>query len=159
MFKKILVPLDGSELAAKILPQVEELAKLSQAQVILISVGSSRIGGVTEASAASLSAAEAQIRFPVIKYLEETAAALKAKGLEAMWVYEQGSPAREIIAYAQQHQVDLITLASHGTGEVAWVLGSVAEKVASHATVPVLLLRVLEPPPPLHKSELAYFSM
>jgi nucleotide-binding universal stress UspA family protein len=159
MFKKILVPLDGSELAAKILPQVEDLAKLARAQVILISVGSTRIGAATEASPETLQAVEAQIRLPVVKYLQETAAALKAKGLEATWVYEQGSPAREIIAYAQQHQVDLIALASHGTGEVAWVLGSVAEKVASHATVPVLLLRVLVQPPPLHKSELAYFSM
>ena len=40
MFKKILVPLDGSELAAKILPKVEELAKLCDAQVTLISVSS-----------------------------------------------------------------------------------------------------------------------
>jgi len=40
-------------------------------------------------------------------------------------------------------------MATHGRGEVAWVLGSVAEKVVSHATVPVLLFRVLglKPPP------------
>ena len=41
MFKKILVPLDGSDLAAKILPQVEELAKQAKAQVTLLAVGSS----------------------------------------------------------------------------------------------------------------------
>ena len=48
MFKKILVPLDGSELAAKILPQVGDLAKLAQGQVILMSVGSTRIGPADE---------------------------------------------------------------------------------------------------------------
>jgi hypothetical protein len=40
--------------------------------------------------------------------------------------------------------MDLIAMATHGRGEVAWVLGSVAEKVVSHATVPVLLFRSLE---------------
>ncbi len=159
MFKKILVPLDGSELAAKILPQVVDLANLDQAQVILMSVGSTRIGPASEVISGSNAAAEAQIKVPVVKYLEETAAALRLQGLQVFWVYEQGSPAREIITYAQQHQVDLIALASHGTGEVVWLLGSVAEKVVRHAPVPVLVFRVLEPPPPPHKSELAYFSM
>jgi nucleotide-binding universal stress UspA family protein len=60
----------------------------------------------------------------------------------------EGSPAREIIAYAEQNGMDLIAIATHGKGEVAWVLGSVAEKVVTHATVPVLLLRVLELKPP-----------
>jgi hypothetical protein len=39
-------------------------------------------------------------------------------------------------------------MSTHGKGEVAWVLGSVAEKVVSHATVPVLLLRVMKVKPP-----------
>jgi len=47
-------------------------------------------------------------------------------------------------------------MATHGTGEVAWVLGSTAEKVVSHATVPVLLFRVIEFKPPLLKE--VYFA-
>jgi nucleotide-binding universal stress UspA family protein len=44
--------------------------------------------------------------------------------------------------------MDLIAMATHGRGEVAWVLGSTAEKVVSHATVPVLLYRIIKTGPP-----------
>ncbi|MBM4272794.1 MAG: hypothetical protein FJ139_11665, partial [Deltaproteobacteria bacterium] len=43
---------------------------------------------------------------------------------------------------------------THGRGEIAWILGSVAEKVVSHAIVPVLLMRVIEPHPLMEKSNL-----
>jgi nucleotide-binding universal stress UspA family protein len=57
----------------------------------------------------------------------------------------EGHPAVEIIAYAKDYDIDLIAMSTHGKGEVAWVLGSVAEKVVAHATVPVLLFRVVVP--------------
>ena len=157
MFDKILVPLDGSDLAAKVLPQAEDLAKTHNAQLVLLMVGSAAVGEVNESSPEAKG--EAVARLPAVKYLEETTAALQAKGLNAAWVYKQGTPAREIMAYAADHQMDLIVLGTHGAGEIAWLLGSVAQKVVSHAPVPVLLIRVLEPKPPEHKSELDYFSM
>jgi len=158
VFNKILVPLDGSELAGKVLPQAEDLAKSFHAHLVLLTVGSAQVGEIGEASPETRS--EAVARLPAVKYLEQTTAALQAKGLNATWVYKQGaSPAQEIIAYAADHRMDLIVMASHGAGEIAWLLGSVAQKVVSHAPVPVLLVRVLQPKPPEHKSELDYFSM
>lgn len=158
MFAKILVPLDGSELAGKVIPQAEDLAKSFNAQLVLLTVGSAEVGEIGEASPETRS--EAIARLPAIKYLRETAAASQAKGLNATWVYRQGTtPAQEIIGYAADHQMDLIVMASHGAGEIAWLLGSVAQRVVSHASVPVLLVRVLQPKPPEHKSELDYFSM
>lgn len=154
MFKKILVPLDGSELAAKILPQIEELAKLSQARVTLMTIGSqSTSEAVAEATPEVIKNAMAHERKVAENYLKQTADALKQKGITTEWVYKEGMPAREVIAYAAEQQMDLIALASHGRGEVAWVLGSVAERIVSHATVPVLLLRVIEFKPPLLKEE------
>ena len=50
-------------------------------------------------------------------------------------------------------------MATHGRGEVAWVLGSVAEKVVSHATVPVLLFRVLGMKPPKTKTDFLDYSI
>lgn len=157
MFKNILVPLDGSELAAKIIPKVEELAGLFKARVVLMTIGSADIGEIAESSPQAVP--EAVANLPAVRYLRQTAAALKAQGLNATWVYRPGQPAREIVAYAAANNLDLIALASHGAGEIAWVLGSVAEKVVRRATVPVLLLRVLEAKPPVQKDELAYFSM
>lgn len=68
-----------------------------------------------------------------------------------------GVPAREIIRYADEHQLDLIALATHGRGEVAWLLGSIAKKVITHASVPVLLFRVLGEEPPSLKGEVKDF--
>jgi nucleotide-binding universal stress UspA family protein len=153
MFKKILVPLDGSDLAAKIIPQVETLAKASNAQVTLLSVGSSDICAFEPTKAGEAPCPET----PLANQLEQLTAKLKLAGLEANWVYRLGRhPAQEIVAYADGNQMDLIALASHGAGAVAWVLGSVAKRVIDHATVSVLLLRVAEIEPPTLKSEMFY---
>jgi len=156
MFKKILVPLDGSDLAGKILPQVEELAKQVKAQVTLLAVGSSDTCAGGGAPPETLKEGAACPEFPLARYLEQTAANLRAQGVQAEWVYKQGNPAKEIVAYAAQNNVDLIAIASHGGGEIAWILGSVAQKVITHATVSLLLWRVTEPKPPELKSEMYY---
>jgi nucleotide-binding universal stress UspA family protein len=154
MFKKILVPLDGSKLAEKILPQVEKLAKCHKAKVTLITIGGyGMVETVGEATPAIIEEASKHVKEEAEEYLAGISTALKKKGVPANWVYREGMPARGIIAYAADHKMDLIALASHGRGEVAWVLGSVAEKVISHATVPVLLVRVIEFKPPLLKEE------
>jgi nucleotide-binding universal stress UspA family protein len=156
MFKKILVPLDGSDLAAKILPQVEELAKQVKAQVTLLAVGSSNTCAGGEAPPEAMKEGAACPEFPLARYLEQAAGKLRAQGVEVQWVYKQGDPAREIVAYAADNDMDLIAIASHGGGEIAWLLGSVAQKVIAHAPGSVLIWRVTEPKPPGLKSELYY---
>jgi nucleotide-binding universal stress UspA family protein len=126
VFNKILVPLDGSKLAGKAISQAEDLAKSFNAQLVLLTVGSAEVGEIDESSPEAKS--EAVARLPAAKYLEATTAALRAKGLKATWAYKQGTPAQEIINYASGHQMDLIVIASHGAGEIAWLLGSVAPK-------------------------------
>ncbi|MGA8574020.1 MAG: universal stress protein [Desulfobaccales bacterium] len=157
MFNKILVPLDGSDLAGKVLPKAEDLANCFGSQLVLLTVGSEAVGEIDESSPEVKT--EAVARLPAVKYLQATTAALRAKNLAATWVFKQGDPAPEMINYAGAHRMDLILLGSHGAGEVAWLLGSVARRVVSHSPVPVLLIRVLVPKPPEHKDELAYFSM
>lgn len=157
MFKKILVPLDGSELAAKVLPEVIDLAKAHQSQVTLIYVYPTEFVG--EATPQVIKEALAQEVKSCELFLGQAAAALEDQGVKAAAACVEGSPAREIIAYAAKHGFDLIAMATHGKGEVAWVLGSVAEKVVSHATVPVLLFRVMEIKPPYSKEEFADLMM
>ena len=154
MFKKILVPLDGSELAAKIIPKVVDLAQKYQAEVTLLQVYYAEVG---EATPGVIRDAVAQEAKRCELSLAQTAKDLEAQGVKAKAVCLEGSPAREIIAYAARQGMDLIAMATHGKGEVAWVLGSVAEKVVTHALVPVLLFRVLEIKPLLLKED-PYFT-
>lgn len=156
MFKKILVPLDGSDLAAKILPQVEGLAKQTKARVTLLAVGSSNTCDIGGASSEAIKKGAACPEIPLARYLEQTAGNLRAQGVEVEWVYKQGDPAKEIVAYAAENEIDLIAIASHGGGEIDWLLGSVAQKVIAHAPGSVLLWRVTEPKPPGLKSEFFY---
>ena len=149
MFKKILVPLDGSELAAKILPEVADLTKCHDAEVVLVNVypdwgepTSEEIKKVIEIDLNNCKLA-----------LAKAAKELEAQGLKVTTDCITGDAAQRIIAYAEEKNMDLIAMATHGMGEVAWVLGSVAEKVVSHATVPVLLFRVLGAKKPLLKTD------
>ncbi len=154
MFKKILVPLDGSDLAAKILPQVEDMAKSMQAQVTLLTVATLNFGFTGDIVPEGYGDYFFQVKTQAEKYLSEIGNNLKAKGVRVDWVYrETGSPAQEIISYAEKNSYDLIAMATHGKGEIAWVIGSVAEKVVTHATVPVLLTRVLHMRQQVEKSE------
>jgi nucleotide-binding universal stress UspA family protein len=153
MFNKILVPLDGSKLAAKVLPQVAQLAKTFNSQVTLIHVCHTEAFGVGEAAPGVVAAAPAEEKKVCEAFLSQVGQDLKGQGVNVNWACVEGVPAREIVAYADKNNMDLIAMATHGAGEVAWVLGSTAEKVVSHATVPVLLYRVMEVKPPALKEE------
>jgi len=152
MFKKILVPLDGSEIAAKILPKVNELAKTFKAKVTLFHACYAGVGPFAgEASPGVIRAEEAQEAKFCETFLAKAAKDLKDQGLDVNFACQDGQPAQQIIAYAQDNGYDLIALGTHGAGEVAWYMGHIADRVASHATVPVLLFRTLEFKPPLLK--------
>jgi nucleotide-binding universal stress UspA family protein len=152
MFKKVLVPLDGSEIAAKVLPKVVELAKSCQSKVTLFHVCYAGVGAYSgEASPGVIKAAEAREQKFCSTFLANAMKDLQEQGLDADSACEDGVPAREIVAFAQDKGYDLIVMGTHGAGEVAWYMGGVADRVASHATVPVLLLRTLEIKPPLLK--------
>jgi nucleotide-binding universal stress UspA family protein len=158
MFKKILVPWDGSELAAKILPEVEEMAKCFQAEVVLLTVESMSTL-TSSAEFAAIDEISAQMKVAAEKSLAAKAEEMKKSGLKVSYAYTEGSAANEIISYADANACDLIAMATHGKGEIAWVLGSVAEKVISHASVPVLVLRVLRMKAPDSKDDFMFKTM
>jgi nucleotide-binding universal stress UspA family protein len=150
MFKKILVPLDGSKLAAKILPQVADLAKSQDAQVTLLNVYIDLKGAVPDELLEKFMAQEVKT---CEMFLAQAANDLASQGVKVETICFVGIPPQDIITYADEKGMDLIAMATHGKGEVAWVLGSVAEKVVTHATVPVLLFRVMRPERPKTKDE------
>ncbi|OGL58702.1 MAG: hypothetical protein A3J27_15600 [Candidatus Tectomicrobia bacterium RIFCSPLOWO2_12_FULL_69_37] len=137
MYKKILVPLDGSPLAEGILPQVGEMARVHGARIHLLRVGFALVfPGADPAEAQLETIVEAE------GYIEGIRKRLEAEGIPAEASVRYGFPAEEILTHARRNGVDLIAMATHGrTGPARWVLGSVAEQVLRKAEVPVLLFR------------------
>jgi nucleotide-binding universal stress UspA family protein len=75
-------------------------------------------------------------------YLERVAARVGEHGIPVQVVTVEGRPAMEITRYAEENQVDLIVLSTRGeSGLSRWLMGSVADRVARGAKVPVLLVR------------------
>lgn len=138
MFKKILVPLDGSQLAENILPDVENLAKIHDAEVTLISVAlihTFPAADPTEREVFAVRNAE--------DYLAKVEDKLKRAGIKVSSVVRYGHDAAEIIDHAKCNHCDLIAMSTHGrTGLRRFVLGGVAIKVLHAATVPILLHRI-----------------
>jgi nucleotide-binding universal stress UspA family protein len=135
MTDRIVVPLDGSETAESILPQVRRLVRRSGAEVILARVEAPL---PAENGAALLEAAlQAATR-----YLEGVQAKLEGLGLHARVVVRAGGVADGILGIVQSTGATLIAMATHGrTGLSRLLFGSVAERVLRESPVPVLLLR------------------
>lgn len=136
-FEKILVPLDGSKCAENILPVVERLATDFRASICLLRVAYAHtFPGVdpTEAEVSVVREAEA--------YLQEVGKNLRERGFEVESHVRYGSEADEILDHANQSDIDLIAMSTHGrSGVRRWLLGSVAEKVLRYATKPIFLVR------------------
>jgi nucleotide-binding universal stress UspA family protein len=145
MFKQILVPFDGSALAARILPKVEEIAKWGNSHITLICVAAEATDVVDPPSPGVFERAARHDLNACDRYMNDAVQQLRSKGLTVDSVCMEGDPAKAVIKYAQEHPIDLIALATHGRNEVSWIFGSTAEKIVSHASAPVLLIRVLEP--------------
>jgi nucleotide-binding universal stress UspA family protein len=149
MFNKILVPLDGSKLAECILPYVEDLVKAQKAkEVILFRVCESP--EVTADYPAGMPSSWEQHVKDIINgtreqctlYLGDVEKKLKDLGVKIKVESCLGNAANEIVKCAEENQVDLIVMASHGRSGISrWTLGSVAEKVFRCTCVPVLLVR------------------
>ncbi|MBI4640048.1 MAG: universal stress protein [Candidatus Tectomicrobia bacterium] len=143
MYKRILVPLDGSELAEAILPQVEELAQALQGEIFLV-----RVVFVSIHSYPGLDLTQLQLSVinEAESYLEKVAQRLTQKGLKVDTSVRYGDTAEEILEHIHDRGIDLIAMSTHGrSGIKRWMLGSVAEKVLRAASVPLLLIRASQP--------------
>lgn len=138
MFKKFLVPLDGSNLAEGILPRVEWLAKILGAEVTLLRVALAyTFPGMDPIQHQVNVVREAE------EYLAKVEENLKSVGVNVNSVVRYGHDAQEIVDHARDRDFDLIAMSTHGrTGLTQFVLGSVANKIIHTATVPILLCRV-----------------
>lgn len=144
-YKRILVPLDGSELAELALNDALVMAKLNQAEVTLLQVVSpvkETSGRGTDDYLFLSEDQKAAQKGATLLYLQSVCQRMSCESITVHAVVEMGRPAEAIIDYANRHAIDLIVMATHGrSGLSRWVYGSVADKVLRGATVPVLLVR------------------
>lgn len=145
--KRVIVPLDGSELSELILPYVEELAKHLDLEVALFGVyGGPLAAGRTGDgfyNTAQMDAFIAGLRADTVTYLATKTEEMKRKGLNKVsFTAKEGLEADEIIAMARETADTLIAMCTHGrSGMRRWVLGSVTETVLRHSDAPLLIVR------------------
>jgi nucleotide-binding universal stress UspA family protein len=144
IFTQVLVPLDGSAQAEEILEPMLALGRPFEAKYTLVQAISPPVLGY--APAAQAVALDEQIleqwRLAAQEYLAQLAQRLRDQGHQVDTHILVGPPAMAILDYSYAHPIDLIAMATHGRSGVArMLLGSVADKVARGAGVPVLLRR------------------
>ena len=145
MYKKILVPLDGSDRAEAILPHVEELAKRYESQVVFMRVveGDYFVPGYQEVVDISGYEQEyARRKKEVETYLEDIKRRFSDKGIKNKPIISYDSVVQSILNTAEAEEVDLIALASHGRSGLARAFyGSVASGVLNRIDRPLLIIR------------------
>jgi nucleotide-binding universal stress UspA family protein len=184
VLQKILVPLDGSELAETVLPYVEEICQRCEpVEVILFQVvppPPGRSGAVYRAldedfptvRLPETPADVATARHPIYRDQELASARAEVEvalaraiqrlcdgGINIRVDVAFGRPADEIVDFAEREGVDLIAMSTHGrSGLTRWIFGSVTDKVLHGTHVPILLVRPPGMPgmpfPPQHEIEL-----
>ncbi len=142
MFKKILVPLDGSQLSQRALEPALAMGKHTGAELLLV-----RTPVVDTLSFAATEAKHAEARNDALVYLETIRKSSEQPDLHIHTRLIEGDVAGAIVDTALSEQVDLIVMSTHGySGLTRWVLGSVTEKVLRSAPCPVLAVRAARHP-------------
>jgi nucleotide-binding universal stress UspA family protein len=145
VFERILVCLDGSDLAEQMLPYAIEIARRFGSRLTLLEVTAppSAVVEPTTGYYHATSPKEVQdSEEEAAGYLEKVAEPLQSRGLDIEYLTLPGSPGRTIVEYAEENEIDLIILGSHGrSGFSRFAFGSIADYVLKQSGRPVLVKR------------------
>lgn len=154
MYEHLLVALDGSPAAERVLEHAEALARAFGSAITLVRATISPeivIAETTPAEAGIGPIASIQDPAPIVEadhdtaveYLERVATDLRARGLNVKVETPEGPAAEVIVARAKELKVGMIFMSTHGrSGLGRVVFGSVADSVLRQAETPVLLVRI-----------------
>jgi nucleotide-binding universal stress UspA family protein len=142
VYKRVLVPLDGSELAEEVLPFLMEIAGPLDMSVVLLRVLESippmAVEGTRHVTVDDVAGRQRDAQ----EYLAPIAAGLRARGADVTPEVRMGRPETEILGAARDVGADLIAMSTHGRSGLGRLLfGSVAEQVLRNADVQVFLMR------------------
>lgn len=145
MFKKILIPVDGSEPSQKALRMAVRLQENFDCELFILTVF--RHHSLLETSISMVRSEEPEVMDDILRKhasnvaedAKKTAVELGAHQVRAF--VKNGPPARTIVSFSKDKDVDLIVLGSRGHGDLeGFLLGSVSHKVTSLATCPVMVV-------------------
>ncbi len=150
MYYHILVPLDGSSLSEQTLLHVRALAEgRKDVKITLLRAVPPVYPTVIEFGMvhhpSEMEDEMLRLEKSVQEYLSAIARELAADGMQVQTELSRLDPGDAIVEYAENHDVDLIIIATHGRSGIGrWLLGSVTQKVIQAARVPVLVIRPTE---------------
>jgi len=141
MFKRILIPLDGSTRAEKAIPVAARLARASGGTILLAQVATIPVMYESYGVASYIGEMVNTEVQNAEEYLKATKESEKLAGILVETSVLVGAPAQTLLSMASMFKADLIVITSQGkTGVKRWMLGSVAHKIARHSPIPVLVL-------------------
>ena len=152
MYKKIMVPLDGSELAECILSHVDGFVTDCRVETIVFVMvveptDYTPLGRVAntehyENMKKNIDIMEEERKSSAARYLEEVVSRVKQDEVEYKTNVIVGKVAENIVDYADTNEIDLILIATHGrSGINRWARGSIADRVLHSSSAPVLMVR------------------
>ncbi len=145
MFKKILVPTDGSNSSKAAFKRAVDLAKVTDAEIVLFHASFSPEGVWGKSPAHGISLAVDQISAAGSAVLRETLQESDIGDITISEVVEAGKPAQKIVEYINSNNVDLVVMGSVGHGAFSGaLLGSVSQKVLSGSRAPVMVVKDTE---------------
>ncbi|TMB96396.1 MAG: universal stress protein [Chloroflexi bacterium] len=138
---RILVPLDGSQLAEEILPYAIEIARRAGAEVLLLTA--IQPVGIWNATASAIN--WEQEEKSAQDYLDAVAQRLTADGLRVRTQREHGDAGGAVLRAAEEADARMVAMTTHGRSGIGrWLFGSVADRIIQSANVPLLVIRVAE---------------
>jgi len=141
MYKKILVPLDGSKLAEAVLPHAQALAKSEGAEIVILRVPELPAADLFTRNPAMAKKIVEDSEIETDKYLKAEVKKLSGKGVTVSSLIREGPVPETILTAAKEAHADVIAMSTHGrTGLQRWLMGSVADRVVHYSKIPVMLI-------------------
>jgi nucleotide-binding universal stress UspA family protein len=141
MYKKILVPLDGSELAEAVLPHAQALAKSEDAEIVILRIPDLPAPDLFTRNPAMANKVLEDTEIETENYLQDEVKKLSGKGIKVSSLMREGPVPDTILAAAEETHADVIAMCTHGrTGIQRWLIGSVADRVVHYSPIPVMLI-------------------
>ena len=154
MYKNIMVPLDGSELAECVLPHVDIFVTGCQVETItfvrVVEPAPARYSEISvtanpheyENIQKKVEMIEEERRAFATKYLNQIITRVKQEGTVFKAVVLVGHVADKLVDYVEPNEIDLVLIATHGRSGISrWVRGSIADKVLRSSSAPILMVR------------------